>query len=138
MDAFGYGVLTALIWGVVPILEKIGLGGTVRPMVGLAFRSLGVCVGLALLLCWLPSSSLTAVGWRSATWLMTGGCLASVLGQMMFYHSLKLGEASRMAVVAGAYPLVTCLLGVLILREPLTLTKVAGAVLIVVGVSLLR
>jgi transporter family protein len=138
MNGFEYGLVTALIWGIVPILEKIGLGGSVQPMAGLAYRSLGVCAGLALLLCWLPGSSLAAVGWRSAAWLMASGCLASVLGQMMFYHSLKLGEASRMAVVAGTYPLVTFLLGVVVLREPLTMAKALGVALIVAGVLLLR
>ncbi len=138
MDAFGYAVITACIWGVVPIFEKIGLTGPVQPSVGVVFRSFGVCVGMAVLLSRLPLSSVMAVPWRSSLWLMAGGCLASVGGQLLFYHSLKHGEASRMVIVAGMYPLVTCLLGLVVLREPLTTAKAAGVALIIAGVTLLR
>ena len=48
-QAFFFAILTALVWGVVPTLEKLGLA-RVQPNVGLLIRSTGVIFGAGLLL----------------------------------------------------------------------------------------
>ncbi len=138
MSAFFWALLTACIWGVVPLMEKVGVGGT-APTTGVIVRSLGVVAGLV---CfgwfWAPWSAVRAVGWPSALLLAGGGFLASFVGQLAFYHALKAGAVSQVTPVAGAYPLVAALLGWIVLREPLTLVRLIGVVCVVVGVVLLR
>ena len=138
MSAFLWAVVTALIWGVVPLLEKLGLRAA-TPMVGVLVRSLGVLVGF---LCWgllvSPWSAIRALPWSSVLLLAGGGFLASFLGQMAFYHALKSGAVSQVTPVAGAYPLIAALLGWWLLREPLTTTRILGVLLIILGVVLLR
>ena len=139
MPAFGWILITILIWGSVPILEKVGLSGATAPAAGVFVRSCGVAVGAFLVgLVARPWPAMAQTPWRSVLLLAGGGFLASFVGQMTFYQALKAGEVSRVAPLVGAYPLVAALLGWWLLREPLTATRVAGVMLVVGGVLLLR
>ena len=139
MTAFLWALVTACIWGVVPLMEKLGLAGAASPLVGVMMRSLGVVAGLLVFgWVWSPWSALRALGWRSSLLLAGGGFLASFVGQLAFYHALKPGAISQVTPVAGAYPLVAALLGWWVLREPLTVSRGLGVFCVVVGVILLR
>ena len=138
MSAFYWALLTAGIWGVVPLMEKIGLRST-PPTVGVTVRSLGVVFGLLVFgWVWSPWAALRSVPWPSMLLLAGGGLLASFVGQMAFYQALKSGAISQMTPVAGSYPLVAALLGWVVLREPITLSRGLGVVCVVIGVILLR
>jgi len=138
MTAFLWALLTACIWGVVPLMEKIGLRAT-PPTVGVVVRSFGVIAGLVLFGWALaPWPALRTLPWPSILLLAGGGFLASFVGQLAFYQALKSGAVSQMTPVAGAYPLVAALLGWWVLREPLTASRALGVVCVVVGVVLLR
>ena len=138
MTAFFWALLTAGIWGVVPLMEKLGLAG-VPPTVGLIVRSLGVMIGLVTFGCaWSPWAAIRTLNWSSIALLAGGGFLASFVGQWAFYQALKAGAISQLTPVAGAYPLVTALLGWWVLHEPFTATRALGALCVVFGVVLLR
>ena len=138
MSAFLWALLTACIWGVVPLMEKVGLGGA-PPAAGVVVRSAGVVIGLVVATwLWSPWSAVRAMPWTSVVLLALGGLLASFVGQLAFYHALKSGALSQVTPVAGAYPLVAALLGWWVLREPLTLPRLLGVAFVVVGVILLR
>ncbi len=138
MTAFLWALLTAGIWGVVPLMEKVGLGSG-SPTAAVVVRSFGVMAGL-LVFGWTlaPVTALRSLSWLSVLLLMSGGFLASFVGQLAFYHALRSGAISQVTPVAGAYPLVAALLGWWVLREPLTLPRLAGVLLVVAGVFLLR
>lgn len=138
MNAFWWAVVTAGVWGIVPLIEKAGLGRN-DPVLGVFARSLGVLFGILVLgLWWSPWKALAALDPRSIFLLALGGFLASVLGQMAFYHALKMGQLSQVTPVAGTYPLVAAVLGWVLLREPLSASRILGALLIVLGLFLLR
>jgi transporter family protein len=138
MNAFFWALVTALIWGVVPLMEKLGLGQA-APAAGVVVRSLGVVAGLVVFsVVTSPWAALRGLSASSVLLLMGGGCLASFIGQMAFYRALKAGALSQVTPIAGAYPLVAALLGWWVLREPLNVSRVGGVVLIVLGVWLLR
>ena len=138
MNAFWWALLTAGIWGIVPLMEKIGLGQH-DPVLGVVVRSGGIVLGLLVFSAVVsPITAVQTLGWRSALLLAGGGLLASFVGQMAFYHALKTGSLSQVTPVAGAYPLVAAILGWVVLREPLTLTRALGAACVVAGVVLLR
>ncbi|MBI2174035.1 MAG: EamA family transporter [Candidatus Omnitrophica bacterium] len=138
MSAFWWALLTAGIWGVVPLMEKTGLG-SLDPRLGVMVRSLGVLAGL-LLFGWMlaPWSAVRTMSWGAIALLAGGGLLASFVGQLAFYHALKSGAVSQVTPVAGAYPLIAALLGWVFLREPFTLLRFFGVVCVVIGVILLR
>ena len=138
MTAFLWALVTAAIWGVVPLMEKLALAQA-PPVAGVLARSLGVVAGLLLFtLGGAPWGQVQALSWKTKLLLGSGGLLASFIGQLAFYQALKSGAVSQMTPVAGAYPLVAALLGWCVLREPLTASRLAGVALVVLGVALLR
>lgn len=140
MNAFFWAGLTALTWGLVPMIEKCGLA-KLPPQVGLFYRSWGVIVGMVIL--FLMNSKAIRASWQEGTppglaLLVFGGFLASIVGQIFFYNALKTGELSRVVPVAAAYPLISFLLGVLFFGEQLSWAKAGGLALVIGGVILLK
>lgn len=139
MSAFYWAVLTACIWGLVPVLEKLGLS-RIDTFPGLLLRSSGVLLG-AIVLIAIKSEHLREVlkaDWETIFFLVFGGLLASFVGQICFYKALKSGEVSKVVPIAGAYPLVSFLTGIIFLSEGITLTKLVGVLLILAGIVFLR
>ena len=138
MKVFWLAMLAALLWGLAPVFDKIGLGRA-TPLAALSVRTIVVVVGLL--------TFLTATGgWReiggldsrSVLYLCLGGLAAGLLGQLVYYYALKSGEATRVVPLAATYPLVAALVSTLCLKEPVTPGKVIGAILIVLGVVAIR
>lgn len=133
-----FALTASLLWGVAPILGKAGLA-TTDPATGLLVRTLGVAsVLLVYALATGGLARLATVGWQPAGFLLAEGILASVLGHLAYFYALKLGEAGRVVPIVAIYPLFALLAAVLFLGESLTWSKVAGALLVVSGVWLLK
>ncbi len=139
MSPFLWAVLCALVWGIVPILEKLGLA-KVPVMAGLFYRCLGVLMGTVVLYFWQMDAikEIFPKEGRGIIFLMAGGILASVVGQIFFYHALKSGEASQVVPIAAAYPVVSFILGIFFLGEQFTLAKLSGLLFIGLGIFLLK
>ncbi|MDD4956919.1 MAG: EamA family transporter [Candidatus Omnitrophica bacterium] len=138
MNAYQFAVLAACIWGVVPVLEKIGLTKA-EPFTALFFRCLGVMVGLLFLgATMIRPAQLRAVEPKTIFILMVSGFLASFAAQIVFYHALKQGDVSRIVIIAGSYPMVSFILGILFLGEALTGPKAVGVLLVISGIWLLK
>ncbi len=138
MNAFWLATSAAVIWGFVPLLEKVGLA-KLDPMVGLFYRSIGVLMGLVILgLFMVKPAEIRSVDMRSALLVMTGGFFASFVAQILFYQALKIGDMSWIVPISGSYPLIAFLLGVFILGEAVTPVKVGGALLIILGLWALK
>jgi len=138
MSAISWAILTACIWGVVPVLEKTGLKN-VDSITGLFYRCIGVVMGLIFLsLFMIKPQQLKAVDAKSIGLLILSGILASLVAQLTFYKCLKMGEISRVVPISASYPLIAFLLGIFIFREKLTFVKGMGMFLIISGIWALR
>lgn len=138
MTSITWAIITALIWGVVPLLEKMGLS-KVNPLVGVWYRCLGVVFSFVVLgFFFVKVRDIRSVDWRSAVLIVIGGIMASVIGQLCFYSALKNGEMSRVVPIAASYPFITFLLGYLFLGETINVLKIIGVFLIIIGVWALR
>jgi transporter family protein len=138
MEAYKWAIITALVWGVVPVLEKTGLG-KVEPLTGLFFRCCGVLLGLFLLgVVILRPQQIKNVDLSSALILVLSGFLASFVAQVAFYHGLKIGDVSRVVPVAASFPMIAFVLGVLFLGESFSFLKLTGMGLVLAGVWLLK
>lgn len=144
MREFVLAIITAFIWGFVPIIEKIGLSSkTAEPIASVIYRTVGTFVFSIGALVFLFFSagginSLKNMDTRTILILVIAGGLASVFGQTFFYMALKSKDASVVTPIAGTFPLVTFIFGVLLLGEAITLPKVIGILLIVSGVIFLK
>jgi len=139
MTPFMWALLTAITWGFVPIIEKMGLA-KISPMIGLFYRCLGVVIGIVLLLAIENKAirqSFSALH-PGMLLLIGGGFLASVVGQIFFYMGLKNGESSQVVPLAASYPLVTFILAAILLGEKVTISKIVGLVFIVLGIFFLK
>lgn len=139
MKAYYFALLTALVWGLVPVFEKMGLS-RLTPAAGIFVRCLAVSSGAIVLLIARPQilPELARTPLRNIGLIVFGGFTANFIGQLLFYNALKDGDVSRVTPVAGAYPLIAFLLGILVLGESLTVTKMFGIAFVLLGVFLLR
>ena len=127
-------VVATLLWGATPILEKIGLT-KVDPVVGITVRSAVATVGLLILSLLLGRGrALIEVDGKGFLLFGLSGLLAGALGMWAYYAALKMEATSKIVPISASYPLVTALLTVLILREGVTLPRVIGTALIVIGI----
>ncbi len=130
--------ITALLWGVTPILEKIGLA-KVDPLIGVTVRSAVVTAGLLILTFLLgKGKALMEVDGKSFLIFGASGLMAGILGMWTYFIALKMEATSKIVPIAACYPLVTALLSVLILNEGLSVSRVIGTALIVSGIWLVK
>ena len=140
MTPFLSALTAALCWGFAPFLEKAGLRGVPDPVIGVFVRSVGVTLGTLVAFPFFVKTygSLSGLPTRNLIYLGLGGILASLVGQTFFYRALKYGELSRSVAIGASYPVVACVLGLIFWKEPLTLSKACGVVLVTLGITLLR
>lgn len=140
MKAFWFAIITAVIWGAVPIMEKIALGKGMNPMLGVVIRSLGIAIGALVLWAVLAKNPDYAknVTWSSALLLVVSAALAAIVGQIFYYTALQQGDVSKIIPVAGSFPLVSFILGTLLLGEAVTIPKLVGVLCVIAGVILLK
>lgn len=131
-------VITALLWGATPIIEKMGLA-RVDPLIGVTVRSFIVTIGLLILTFLLgKGKELSSLDSKSLLLFGLSGLMAGLLGMWTYYSALKIGATSKIVPIAASYPLITAFLSVLILREGVTLSRIIGTTLIVTGIWLVK
>lgn len=138
MKIYFFALLAMLFWGTAPILGKLGLS-KVSPLVGLSIRTFAIA--LILLIYGLLSGEIIKIidiDKKDILLLVGEGILASLLGHLAYFFALKYGEASKVVPFIAAYPLVTLVIGLLILNEGFSWQKIAGSVLIALGILLLK
>lgn len=138
MGWFGWILVAVFFWGLGPILAKLGLT-TIAPLPALTIRSVGVALTLLLVAVLRGGlGELRSVEPRAAMYLLADGLTGSLLAHLAYYYALRLGEASKVVPVSAAYPVLGLLLAAFILGEKLTAGRVAGSLLIVIGVLVVR
>lgn len=128
--------LTISLWGVSSILEKVGLK-TVSPLVGLFVRTVFALVGLSVTVFLLEREKILTLRFKEIFILGTSGILAGFLGMLGYFSLLKAKEASLVVPLTASYPLVSTLLALLLLKEPITIYKFLGTILVILGLFLL-
>ena len=130
--------LTTLFWGIAAIFDKLALGKT-NPLTGMMVRQF-ILTGI-LLAVGIGSGRLASMGamdLRTMVLFGLSGICGGALGLWTYYHALRLGGASLVVPITATYPLITVLLSWLILQEGLTVSRVVGTALIVLGVWLVK
>lgn len=103
-----------------------------------ALRILIASLAMLAVLPWtLGHTDLTQVSAYAYLLLFLSVLAGFALGDTAFYEGMRRIGVARAAPIAGAHPLVTALLAVLFLNEPVTLWLVAGVVVIGFGVWLI-
>lgn len=133
--------IAMLAWGAAAICDKFGMrGGHVSPLAGLMIRltvatvavwAFGLVSGI------LPEiRAVSTIAPANLLGLAGGGLLAALVGQQAYYAALRYADASRVVPFTASYPVIAMVLAVTILKEPLTLAKVVGTLMIIGGLML--
>ncbi len=131
-------ILTAVLWGLSPIIEKIGLG-RVEPIMAVAIRSFAISTVLAIGMIFTGRiKELANVDIKMVALFSLSGILAGLLGMWAYFTVLRLQPTSKIVPIIAAYPLITVVLSMIILREGVTAGRLLGTVLIVVGIWLVK
>ena len=132
-------LLTISFWGVSPIFEKVALR-SVEPFTALFIRT-GIC--FAVMVFAFPFlvpdgfSTLIGLSLKDYTFLALSGIVGGILGKLTYFALLRIESASKIVPLTATYPLVATFLGILFLKESLTLEKILGAILVTSGIVLL-
>ena len=126
--------LTAILWGATPVLEKIGLG-KVDPITGVTIRSIAVTLSLIIYLIF--SGKIKGVlnaDPKSVMIFSITGIMAGLLGMITYFAALKKAPSSQVVPIAAIYPLIAAVLSVIILGEKVTILRITGTILIIIGI----
>ncbi|KYO66146.1 EamA family transporter [Thermovenabulum gondwanense] len=135
-----FALLTAFFWGLAPIFGKMGLT-KLPPLAALFIRtfSISIAVGICLLVSYmggyLPAFTLDK---RTLIFIVLEGILASFLGHFAYFYALKEGNVSLVVPLSATYPLFALLFGILFLKESLALNKIVGALIVILGIIVMR
>ena len=136
--AFGdlVALAAALCWASTSLLAR-ALAGALPPLWFNALRCAVGGLGMLLLLPWtIARADLHAVTPTALGLLVASTVLGIGIGDTAFFASIKRLGVSRAMPIAGSYPLLTALLAVSLLGEPITWALVAGMVLVGIGIWL--
>lgn len=130
---------------VVSLSAAFGWAGTTvmarhisRSIPAVWYNALRILIASAAMLAVLPwtlgNTDLLQVSWFAYLLLFLSVIMGFALGDTAFYEGMRRIGVARAAPIAGCHPLVTALLAVLFLNEPVTVWLVAGVVVIGIGV----
>ncbi|HEY3398020.1 MAG TPA: EamA family transporter [Armatimonadota bacterium] len=133
-----FAALAMLLWGASPLFDKLGMKD-LSPLAGLTIRVVAAAAMVAIYSLAMGTwKEIAAAPRLSVLYLIGSAVFGATLGQAAYYAAIKHADASQVVPIAAAYPLVTLLLAVPILREGLTVGKGVGVLLVVAGVSLIK
>ncbi|MFC1515003.1 EamA family transporter [Candidatus Omnitrophota bacterium] len=128
-------LLTVLFWGGAAIIDKIALKEG-APLSGLLIRSITVLSTLIIINLFARDVFSQAFKLPPKTIILfaLSGLGAGLFGMFTYYSAMKHLPSSVVVPLCSTYPLVTALLGMLVLKEGFSLHKLIGVILIVVGI----
>ncbi|MFB3820400.1 MAG: DMT family transporter [Candidatus Methylomirabilales bacterium] len=141
MTSLGLGILgglgTGLIWAAISILAR-SLSGVIPPIGITAVRSVagGALVFLLALLTGHGGEIVRMPLWVVLT-LWTSMLIAMGFGDTCFFASMDHLGITRALILSMLNPLLTTLVGILLLGEPVTVPRAAGMFLVVAGLVLI-
>jgi transporter family protein len=132
-----WALLAALCYGIAPVFEKTGLRQA-QPMAAVFVRALLTTVFTGIYLV-INRDGGAFRGWSAWTWtaILLSGVIGVLLAQYFYFQGLRIGEMSRVAPIAGSWPLFAGLLAAIFLGERLTPGRMFGIVLVFFGVLFL-
>lgn len=131
-------LVTMVLWGSTPLIEKLGLKD-VDPLMGIFIRSLVITVILFVFYLFSGRlNELTKISVKNFSLFAASGIMAGLIGMWTYFYLLKEGMTSKIVPIAAAYPLITAVLSIFVLGEQVTLQRIIGIVLTIVGIILVK
>ena len=126
-----------ICWGIAPIFLKLGINN-INPLYALVFRTI---VAAGLVSGWMLFTGgynhIKAIPFNAALLLTCEAILVALIGDLAYYAAIKKGDVSMVSVIMASSPLVTMICATIFLGEHITLLRILGASLVIIGIILL-
>lgn len=134
---FWLAMFGMVCWGIAPVFAKVGLN-KLDPLPGLIVRTLTASV-FALGSLGFNNNVVKIKNISLITWIFITieALLATFIGDLAYYAAIKKGNISVVTVIMSSSPLVTMLVSIIFLGEQITMVRIIGAGLVVVGIMLI-
>lgn len=126
-----------LCWGIAPIFAKVGLDN-INPLSGLALRT--IFTGILVISLMMMNGSLwhlKSIPVNSWVLMAAEAILATLIGDLAYFAAIKKGDVSLVTIIMSSSPLVTILFAAIFLGEQITVIRVVGSCLIILGITLI-
>jgi len=135
VDAVLLGALAGLLFGAMTVAVRMGLGRGADPAVGSVVIA-GSAFVLAALLA-VPAVAIDGAGLGSLVPFAAVGLVVPGLSQIVFVFAVRYAGPSRAAILIGTAPLLSVVLAIALLDEPVRIVLLAGTALVVGGGAVL-
>ncbi len=129
-----FSLIGMLCWGIAPLFLKLGLKD-INPLIGLAIRT---TFTLVIISGWMVINGgffkLRTISSASFLLIVAEAIFATLIGDLAYFIAIKSGEVSLVTIIMCSSPLVTILCSIFFLGEQVTLARIIGLILIIVGV----
>lgn len=135
LGAIGFAFLTAVFWGLAPVIAKRGLerGGTTMQAAMVVILTTAALAWTALLGT-SGTAAFTGLSLADAGIFLVGGFVGTTLGRLSNFAGVRRVGASVATGVMNTRPFFTVLLAVGFLHETVTTTNAVGVLVLVTGV----
>ena len=128
-----YALGSMVFAGLTSVIAKLGLAG-ISGELGLAVRTVGVFCLIALFsVVVIPKSDVATLTSHNVLWLGLSAITTSI-SWVLYYKAIKMGSVSTVALIDKGSVVIAVLLAALVLKETLTLNKLAGGAMIIAGI----
>ena len=138
MKATALALFVASIWGITPILEKLSLVKG-SPFTVMTVRFIFTATFVAIIS--LISGKYKDIGnldGKTLLWTCLAGLLGGIVGLFIYFVALKQDLTTRTVPITATFPLFTALYAFIFLHESLSIQRIMGIVLIVLGLILVN
>lgn len=128
-----FALLAAVLWGIVPILDRYALQET-PTYPAIAIRAFGALVAILMISLGLRSFEVNFS--KAEVLLLISGAISGAFAMILYFEAMKSIGASKSVAITAVYPMITALLSSIFLAETLSPRVVLGILLIIVGIIL--
>lgn len=133
---FLLALIGMICWGIAPIFVKLGLKD-VNPLIGLFVRTTFTLIVIS---GWMfLDGSITKVKNltpTALTLLAAEAVFATLIGDLAYFAAIKRGAVSLVTIIMSSSPLITIICSIIFLGEHVTMTRLLGTGLIIIGIVL--
>ncbi|MCS7118834.1 MAG: DMT family transporter [Archaeoglobaceae archaeon] len=126
-------LIAALLWGIVPILDKYALQ-EVPTYPAIVIRAFGGFAAILTISAILKDFNFNFS--KAAVLLLISGAISGAFGMIFYFEALKSIGASRAVPITAIYPMFTAVFSLIFLSELISARVLIGIVLIIVGIIL--
>lgn len=134
---FLLAIFGMVCWGIAPIFAKLALKN-VDSVAGLTVRTL---FAASMVMLWSAFSgnfpNIKSIPVNVWLFIAIEAVLATLVGDLAYFAAIKRGEVSLVTIIMSSSPLVTLIFAAIFLGEQITLIKLIGAVMVIIGIIII-